>query len=216
MIDVHPPQHAAITLRDFFIHLGIVVLGILIAIGLEQTVELFHHRHQLREAREQIRAEIQTNLEWQRDVNGPGTKAIAAHMGHNIAILRAAEENTPAPDAVLDFSWKIQGFNDGAYRSASQNGAIALLPYDESEAYGDMYEQQQITLESALALIAQVKSAQSITMRGHTLAQMSPAELQELLAACSAVQGKAVAFSEWGSEFTDEAHITLNKLASKL
>ena len=40
MIDIHPPQHAPMTRRDFFVHLFIVVLGILIAIGLEQTVEI--------------------------------------------------------------------------------------------------------------------------------------------------------------------------------
>ncbi|HTV09783.1 MAG TPA: hypothetical protein VMD97_12140 [Candidatus Aquilonibacter sp.] len=49
MIDVHPPQHAPMTKRDFFVHLFIVILGILIAIGLEQAVEAFHH-HQERQA----------------------------------------------------------------------------------------------------------------------------------------------------------------------
>jgi hypothetical protein len=62
MIDIHPPQHAAITGRDFFVHLGIVVLGILIAIGLEQTVEFFHHRHQVAELGQQMRVEAQNNL----------------------------------------------------------------------------------------------------------------------------------------------------------
>ena len=36
MIDIHPPQHAPMTRREFFTHLFIVILGILIAIGLEQ------------------------------------------------------------------------------------------------------------------------------------------------------------------------------------
>lgn len=62
MIDIHPPQHAPMTLREFFTHLGIVVLGILIAIGLEQTVEYLHHRHQVAELREQMRVEAQNNL----------------------------------------------------------------------------------------------------------------------------------------------------------
>jgi hypothetical protein len=31
MIDIHPTHHGTFTLRDFFIHLGIVVLGILCA-----------------------------------------------------------------------------------------------------------------------------------------------------------------------------------------
>ena len=39
MIDIHPPHHSATTRREFFVHLFIVILGILIAISLEQTVE---------------------------------------------------------------------------------------------------------------------------------------------------------------------------------
>ncbi len=45
MLDVHPPHEAAHTWKDFFIHVGTICVGLLIAIGLEQTVEFFHHRH---------------------------------------------------------------------------------------------------------------------------------------------------------------------------
>src|ERR1700749_4926766 len=62
MIDIHPPHHAATTRRDFFIHLTTVVLGILIAIGLEQTVEYFHRRHQLHELREGAPADARLYL----------------------------------------------------------------------------------------------------------------------------------------------------------
>ena len=43
-LDVHPAHHAATTWRDFFIHIATIVLGLLIAVGLEQRVEHFHHR----------------------------------------------------------------------------------------------------------------------------------------------------------------------------
>ena len=62
MLDVHPPHHAATTRRDFFIHLFTVVLGILIAIGLEQAVEYIHHRRQVADLSEQMRVESQNNL----------------------------------------------------------------------------------------------------------------------------------------------------------
>ena len=39
MIDIHPPGHAPMTHREFFTHLFIIILGIIIAIGLEQSVE---------------------------------------------------------------------------------------------------------------------------------------------------------------------------------
>src|ERR1017187_10104742 len=37
MLDIHPAHHAASTWRDFFIHIATIVLGLLIAIGLEQA-----------------------------------------------------------------------------------------------------------------------------------------------------------------------------------
>jgi hypothetical protein len=67
MIDIHPPHHAATTRRDFFIHLVTVVLGILIAIGLEQAVEYFHHCDQVAQLTEQMRTEAQNNLPLIRD-----------------------------------------------------------------------------------------------------------------------------------------------------
>jgi hypothetical protein len=51
MIDIHPPQKSDHTWKDFFLHIGTIAVGILIAIGLEQTVELIHEHHQRIELR---------------------------------------------------------------------------------------------------------------------------------------------------------------------
>ncbi len=61
MLDVHPPHEAAHTWRDFLIHIATIVIGLLIAIGLEQTVEYFHRRHQVHELREALRQEREEN-----------------------------------------------------------------------------------------------------------------------------------------------------------
>jgi hypothetical protein len=53
MLDVQAPHEAVRTWKDFFIHIATIAIGLLIAIGLEQTVEFFHHCHQLQDAREQ-------------------------------------------------------------------------------------------------------------------------------------------------------------------
>ena len=54
MIDVHVPEKSEHTWTDFFIHIGTIAVGLLLAIGLEQGVEWLHHRHERRRA--QIRA----------------------------------------------------------------------------------------------------------------------------------------------------------------
>jgi hypothetical protein len=57
-MDVHPPDHPVITWKQFFVHMAIVVLGLLIAIGLEQSVEWLYRRHQ----REQLADALERDL----------------------------------------------------------------------------------------------------------------------------------------------------------
>src|ERR1700735_4560096 len=54
MLEVHAPHEALHTWQGFFIHIATVVSGLVVAVGLEQTVELFHHRH----LREQLEAQM--------------------------------------------------------------------------------------------------------------------------------------------------------------
>src|ERR1700733_13966836 len=61
MLDVHPAHHAANSWRDFFVHIATIVLGLCIAVGLEQTVEFFHHRYLVAETREALRVEREEN-----------------------------------------------------------------------------------------------------------------------------------------------------------
>ena len=61
MIEVHPPHENVHTWRQFLIHIAAITIGLLIAIGLEQTVVYFHRRHQLQEARRELTAELEEN-----------------------------------------------------------------------------------------------------------------------------------------------------------
>ncbi len=61
MLDVHAPHEPIHTWKSFFIHIATIVVGLLIAVGLEQAVELVHHRHQVAETRESLRLERDSN-----------------------------------------------------------------------------------------------------------------------------------------------------------
>ena len=58
MLDIHPAHHAANSWKEFFVHIATIVIGLLVAVGLEQTVEYFHHRHLASEARASIQREL--------------------------------------------------------------------------------------------------------------------------------------------------------------
>ena len=77
MIDVHPPHHAAATRREFFTHIATIVIGLLIAIGLEQSVEALHHHHQRHQFEADLRAEGVRNRQTQpREMRVPDTDPV--------------------------------------------------------------------------------------------------------------------------------------------
>src|ERR1017187_3322719 len=61
VIDVHAPHGGVHTWKDFWIHLGTITLGLLIAISLEQSVEWMHHRHERHQLEEDLHSEAASN-----------------------------------------------------------------------------------------------------------------------------------------------------------
>jgi hypothetical protein len=126
MIDIHPPQHGAMTRRDFFTHLGIVVLGILIAIGLEQSVEYLHHRHLAAEARRALRAERDTN-ESSNQFNIFATKRHQRDLQHDLALLQAVRLHQPVPPGRFIVRHVRYLYLEDEWRKLHQSGTINYL-----------------------------------------------------------------------------------------
>jgi hypothetical protein len=138
MIDVHPAHHAASTWRDFFIHIATIVLGLCIAVGLEQTVEYFHHRHQVAQLTEQMRAEAQSNLPLIRDS--------VARLKVQATYIRSLEDALLAGKRSGD-SIDVHGVPPNAgsalyvspsratWSAAQSAGLAALLPADRAKLF---------------------------------------------------------------------------------
>jgi hypothetical protein len=60
-MEIHPPTKPVESVKDFLIHLSMITIGILIALGLEQAVEAWHHRELGLQARENIVNELRDN-----------------------------------------------------------------------------------------------------------------------------------------------------------
>ena len=61
MLDVHAAHETVHTWKDFLIHIATIVVGLLIAVSLEQTVEAIHWREKVQQARESLHAETTNN-----------------------------------------------------------------------------------------------------------------------------------------------------------
>ena len=138
MLDVHPAHHAASTWRDFFIHIATIVIGLLIAIGLEQTVERIHHSHERSELRETLHRESGQILKDARET----AAALNYHqdwLGRRSDQVKAAvwqHQPLAQPPA---YAMRVFDYpDDPLWRSAKISGLVERLSSDELNAYSEV------------------------------------------------------------------------------
>jgi len=137
MLDVHPAHHAASTWRDFFIHIATIVIGLLIAIGLEQTVEHFHQLHQLQELRRGELTDARIYLEDVDQLRIANSQQIEdlSHRVQQVRLAIAEHKNLPPPvyqPAIFTNTIRL-----GNLSAAREGGLIHLLSEDEINSAGD-------------------------------------------------------------------------------
>jgi len=128
MLDVHPPHHAANSWRDFFIHIATIVVGLLIAIALEQTVEAIHHRHQRNELIEQLDAEHHQTLKDAIDDAANDEMFLNWEAERIEALQRVITQHQPysAPPRPAAAVYNSPG--DPVWLAAKASGLTSLLP----------------------------------------------------------------------------------------
>ena len=134
MLDVHPPHVAAHGWRDFFIHIATITVGLLIALGLEASVEALHHHHQLAETREALAHEREENRA-RFAADTAYFRREAAELTNNLIVLEALRAHPQMRAAelpgVLRWSADHARMEDSAWRAAQQAGVTARMPQDE-------------------------------------------------------------------------------------
>ena len=135
-MEIHAPEHPIHTWREFGIHIAVVTVGILIAIGLEGVRESVVTHHLLRETRESFREETAIALqkmsrELPRVNSGDRTlRALVAEM---------PELATTHPDQVVAALKSVQNpnyfFSANAWQAALSTGALAHMQPSEVAAY---------------------------------------------------------------------------------
>jgi hypothetical protein len=135
MLDIHDAHHAAGTWRDFFIHIATIVLGLIIAIGLEQTVVYFDHQQQRRELFGDLEAEASHNLPILNDDVNSGL--IVERWDQAVLnALRAAKPENGTSTVIVpsrpDYPVR-RSASRAVWTVAHTNGTAALVPEDIAE-----------------------------------------------------------------------------------
>jgi hypothetical protein len=140
MLDIHPPHEAVHTWKDFFIHIATICIGLLIAIGLEQTVEWVHRGHERREVVADLREEAAENV----PILHTDIRLLLAESDWDIASITVLQRQTAANGVVRVTlpQYTVHGHNKQPARSAwiiaSTNGKGALLPESRARVYEQM------------------------------------------------------------------------------
>lgn len=137
MLDVHPPHTPTHSWRDFFIHIATIVIGLLIAIGLEQTVEYFHELHQLRELRQGALADARLYLHDVDQLRAVNAQQIGELTTRIEQVRQALAQHKTPPVPVYK---PVPGTNTvrlGNLDAAKASGLVHLLSEDEISSAGD-------------------------------------------------------------------------------
>lgn len=141
-MEIHAPEGHIQSLRDVMIHLAIVTVGILIALGLEQTVEWYHHRELAAEARENILSEIRDN---RKEIDSL-LKTIKDARTNQLRSVRIIDDYLARGKSAghdMNLAVGIAQIRDTAWTTAQTVGALNFMPYAEVQRFAAAYRLQE-------------------------------------------------------------------------
>jgi hypothetical protein len=182
MLDVHAPHESVHTWKDFLIHIATIVIGLLIAIGLEQTVEVLHHRHQVAETREALQLELDQNRRAYADRISEFHRQTAALL-NNVIVLRHVQQHADVPEESLPgiLVWHaVRGeFTESAWKTAQQSNVTALMPQDEVRRYTLIYDRIEQVAKSFDVIWPAIVQARLYGVFDPDPTHLTPAQLSE-------------------------------------
>lgn len=137
-MEIHRPRPVA-NLRELAVEVGIIVLGVCIALAGEQTVEWLHWRHEIAEARHALDQEVSYNLGAiaKRRQEGACIDRRLAEVRSLLA--RAADGRPPAPRAPLGQPqlWRPR---TNVWQAAMAGQVAEHMPLAMRLGYAELYD----------------------------------------------------------------------------
>ena len=170
MLDVHAPHETIQTWKNFFVHMAAIVVGLLIAVGLEQTVEFFHHRDQREQLESELRRDGEANREYVK------SDIATAQTILDWALVQASTLERAGPDGPLTLRRLPRGFigspDAGVWPSAKSSGVTNLLPASAQnwlEYLAEEYNQTFVSSASASGQLYLAYAALDQAILGHAI-----------------------------------------------
>jgi hypothetical protein len=206
MLDVHPPTHPTHTWKDFFIHIATIVVGLIIAVGLEQLVEHIHQRYELRETREALSRELESN----RDhliANQHDWLRTTARLKNNLLVLQYIRQHPGTPETALpgDLVWNQSPFlyDHAVWDAAEKSGITHQMPLTEANSDQELYASLAGLYQQNLDNWNAINDARSFDILDANPTHLSPQRLDQVIQLTETALAKHI---EHGYSFGRLAH----------
>jgi len=145
MLDVHAPHETLHTWKGFFIHIATIVVGLFIAVAIEQCVERIRNDHEVAELREDLRAESRQTLLDARRAEDAQIYELDWLRRRVLQVRTAIFKHQPL-DPREPYNPPVFASPDiPIWRSAKAGNRISLLTKGEMNAYGEVeYVQRKV------------------------------------------------------------------------
>lgn len=176
-MEIHAPHEPILSVKEALIHLGIVTIGILIALSLEGLVEWQHHRHLIAEANENITHELEDN---EREVRS-FLSAVPTLRADETAIIRfidAALAHHAPQHGQLTLNFIRSDISTASWTTAQTMGALGLMNYQDVKRYAAVYELQGEFMRLQSRTIDSVISAMTVFAQNEEPDKLPAADLQ--------------------------------------
>jgi len=147
---VHAPHGEAGGWRGFVTHIAVVVIGLLLALGLEQSVEAIHHEFQRAKLEAQMRETFRSDLRRaESDIRVLNRSRAYLIDLRNAVNSRIAGDPAQGPDASDPRNnTYAPPLNLGSYEASKSNGSVSLLDLNRVRLYDRIEFQQGLMLRS--------------------------------------------------------------------
>jgi hypothetical protein len=178
MLDVHVPHEKVHGLKDFFLHLFTITIGLLIALSLEGCVEWQHHRHLVREAEAALHDEIENNAKQVANIRQQ-VQNHRTQLDQDLAVLAQMRTHTGVHDT-LSLGFSMQSFDDVSWKTAQTTGAFAYMPYADAREFSDIYSAQDELYKAQQQVVEDVMRAAAPVVALPKGVQPSPSGIDEM------------------------------------
>ncbi|WP_158819707.1 hypothetical protein [Granulicella sp. S156] len=180
MLDVHPPHHGISGVRDFFIHLLTITVGLLIALGLEAGVEAAQHRHERKEAEATLREELTQNRVTLVSMEKETNRELDA-LANVLKFLEDLREGTKGDPKVWDWDFNVEPLQSAGWHTAAATGVLSYMNYGEAQRFSAAYQEQQFFEEAVAKAFSDDELLATYIVKGRDPREMKPPDIESAI-----------------------------------